>query len=134
MRHIKNAEISREYAETHKDVIAYNQKTYGWIYRDYKQEWWFWEILDIIKKFLLGAVVIFVDPGSDTQLYVAMFLSSLFLLFHRTTLSFSFLLLYLLIPPRLFVFFFFVPSLSTGSVSVFGFLVRNSFGSFSTRW
>ena len=81
MRHIKNAEISREYAETHKDVIAYNQKTYGWIYRDYKQEWWFWEILDIIKKFLLGAVVIFVDPGSDTQLYVAMFLSSLFLLF-----------------------------------------------------
>ena len=81
MRHIKNAELSKEYAETHKDIIAYNQKTYGWIYRDYKQEWWFWEILDIIKKFLLGAVVIFVDPGSDTQLYVAIFLSSLFLLF-----------------------------------------------------
>ena len=34
----------------------------------------------MVKKFLLGCAVIFVDPGSDTQLYVAIFIATGFLL------------------------------------------------------
>ena len=42
-------------------------------------EYWMWEIIDMVKKFLLGCAVIFVDPGSDTQLYVAIFIATGFL-------------------------------------------------------
>ena len=74
------AHDNKTYFLEHEDSIRRNRQLYGWIYRDYKAEYWMWEIIDMVKKFLLGCAVIFVDPGSDTQLYVAIFIATGFLL------------------------------------------------------
>ena len=56
-------------------------KHFRFLLKDYKPEFWYFEIIDMMRKLFLGAVIIFVgDEESSLQLYVVVFSSMLFAL------------------------------------------------------
>ena len=46
--------------------------------RSYTDEYWFWESVDLLRKFLLTAVVPIVAPDSQVQIYVGLLISTSF--------------------------------------------------------
>ena len=56
-------------------------KYFRFLLKDYKSKFWYFEIIDMLRKLFLGAVIIFVgDEESSVQLYVIVFSSMIFAL------------------------------------------------------
>jgi len=61
-------------------TVSYSNH-FRFLLKDYKPNFWYFEIVDMIRKLFLGAVIIFVgDEESSLQLYVVVFTSMLFAL------------------------------------------------------
>lgn len=58
-----------------------HSRYFRFLLKDYKPKYWYFEIIDMLRKLFLGAVIIFVGNGeSDLQLYVIVFTTMVFLL------------------------------------------------------
>jgi len=65
-------------------------KHFRFLLKDYKPKYWFFEILDMIRKLIIGVAIIFMgDPESDLQLYIIVFVSIGFLLILALTKPFK---------------------------------------------
>jgi len=51
----------------------------GWLATAYEPQFWFWELCEFFRKFVLSAVLVFVQPGTSAQILVATMVSVLFL-------------------------------------------------------
>jgi hypothetical protein len=48
------------------------QRTFGFLYADFKRHAWWWGVFNLMRKLLLSGVLIFFKPGSPAQLMIAM--------------------------------------------------------------
>ena len=53
-----------------------NTDKFEFLVRDYKPEYYYWEVVEMIRKLLLTGMIIFVDAGSTAQVFVACVVSS----------------------------------------------------------
>lgn len=72
--------FSRNRHRLHSDMKFRNR--FGFMYNRYEAQYWFWESTEMLRKFLLCGVLIFVQPGSMLQLAASILLASLFLTLH----------------------------------------------------
>jgi len=56
-----------------------NQKKYGFLFADYVQMYFLWEVIDLFRKLLLSGLMIFFQPGSVGQLLAGMIIALIFL-------------------------------------------------------
>jgi len=61
------------------NASAWFEYGFGWLYRAYEGGYWFWELIEFLRKFILSSVIIFVVPGSIVQIIVGLVVCSLFL-------------------------------------------------------
>lgn len=56
----------------HKEVLAAKGPLFqlGFLYRDYAERYYFFECVELVRKFLLCGMLRFVDPGSATQIII----------------------------------------------------------------
>jgi len=54
----------------------------GTIFGAYNVETWFWELTEMLRKFLMVAMLIFIFPGQPAQLGVGLLIGLFALLFH----------------------------------------------------
>ncbi len=47
------------------------QATYGFLYLDYGESAWWWEVEELVRKLLLSALVVLIDAGSPLQVRCA---------------------------------------------------------------
>ncbi len=47
------------------------QATYGFLYLDYGESAWWWEVEELVRKLLLSALVVLIDAGSPLQVCCA---------------------------------------------------------------
>jgi len=47
------------------------EKKYGPLFADYEPQFWYWEIIEMFRKFFLCGVLQFLNPGSPSQIVVA---------------------------------------------------------------
>lgn len=62
---------------------------YGSMYLRYEHKYYLWELLEMLRKLLLTAVIIYILPGSSQQVFVAETAAALFLVLHCLNLPFS---------------------------------------------
>jgi F0F1-type ATP synthase membrane subunit b/b' len=55
---------------------------FGFLYGRYEEDYWFWEIVEMLRKFCLCGVIMFVKSGSMLQLCVSIVVGGLFLGLH----------------------------------------------------
>jgi hypothetical protein len=55
-----------------------NTDKFEFLVRDYKPEYYYWEVVEMIRKLLLTGMIIFVDAGSTAQVFVACVVSFFF--------------------------------------------------------
>lgn len=55
---------------------------YGFLYQKYELRCWWWELLEMFRKLMLTSVLIFVQPGSLSQIVFGMLVSFVCLLLH----------------------------------------------------
>ena len=51
--------------------VATTQSAYGFLYMAYGPTAWWWEVEELIRKLLLSAVVVLIEPGSPLQVHAA---------------------------------------------------------------
>merc|ERR1711871_441743 len=51
----------------------------SWLGQAYEAQFWFWEMIEFSRKFVLSAVVVFVQPGTSSQILMAIFVCVIFL-------------------------------------------------------
>ena len=61
----------------------------GFLHREFEPRYFWWEILEVVKKLVLVGFAAIILPGSVTQLIVAFVVSLLFLLLTAITLFFA---------------------------------------------
>jgi len=54
----------------------------GFIYERYEPAYWWWEIIEMVRKFMLTGVVLFLAPGSIAQLAMALLIGAYFMAAH----------------------------------------------------
>jgi len=69
------------YKEKEANVMACIDR-YGFIYASYQPHAWYWEVVELVRKFMLVSLVIFVEPGTATQLAFAFMIAFAFLVAH----------------------------------------------------
>ncbi len=47
--------------------VATTKSTYGFLYEVYGPSAWWWEVEELVRKLLLSAVVVLIEPGSPLQ-------------------------------------------------------------------
>jgi len=57
----------------------------GFIYRQYEPQAWYWELLMLAHKLLLTGLIIFIKPGTTTQLIAGFAISITFFIWHVQT-------------------------------------------------
>ena len=62
---------------------------YGFIYSQYKPDAWYWEEIELLRKYILTSVIIFVKPGTTAQLATAFVITLCFLVLHVQTYAFD---------------------------------------------
>ena len=62
---------------------------YGFIYSQYNPDAWYWEEIELLKKYVLTSVIIFVKPGTTAQLAAAFVITLCFLVLHVHTNAFD---------------------------------------------
>ena len=50
--------------------VATTQSTFGFLYEVYGPSAWWWEVEELVRKLLLSAVVVLIEPGSPLQVCV----------------------------------------------------------------
>ena len=68
----------KERAQKYKDVVS----KYGFVYSSYSEHAYWWELTELVRKLLLTGVVIFVAPGSLSQLAFAFLVNLFFFVLH----------------------------------------------------
>lgn len=63
-------QLALEQEEGEPDYLLEN---IGWLYKSYV--WWWWEILETVRKLVLTGVIVRIEPGSPNQSIVLMFLA-----------------------------------------------------------
>jgi hypothetical protein len=58
---------------------ALSQIRFGWLCAAYEPEFYFWEIIEFLRKFILSSVVIFYSPGSTIQIVAGALICTIFL-------------------------------------------------------
>ena len=58
------------------------QAQFGFIYSRYQPQNYLWEISEMVRKFLLTGVILFLAPGSIAQLAMALLIASYFMAWH----------------------------------------------------
>jgi len=51
----------------------------AWLGQAYETQFWFWEMIEFVRKLTLSAVVVFVKPNSSVQILTAIFVCIIFL-------------------------------------------------------
>eukprot|EP01051_Picozoa_sp_SAG22_P012861 SAG22_NODE_1377_length_4550_cov_2.979555_2_plen_997_part_00 len=54
------------------------RKKFEFLVKDYKPEYYYWECVEMLRKLLLTGIIIFIDPGSTAQVFVACNISFFF--------------------------------------------------------
>ena len=49
--------------------VATTRSTYGFLYNAYGPSAWWWEVEELVRKLLLSAVVVLIEPGSPLQVH-----------------------------------------------------------------
>jgi len=62
---------------------------YGFVYERYEPDYYWWEVVEMIRKFLLTGVILFLAPGSIAQLAMALLIASYFMAAHVKCEPFS---------------------------------------------
>lgn len=67
---------------THRHKLEDERCTarYGYLYKDYSVSYYSFEVLEMLRKFMLVGMLLFVMPGTVLQIAVALFITGLFLL------------------------------------------------------
>ena len=65
------------------------QYRYSFIYSQYTTAAWFWEELELSRKFLLTSVIIYVKPRTTAQLAAASMITLAFLVLHVSNKAFK---------------------------------------------
>merc|ERR1711865_774081 len=55
------------------------ETAFGWVYKAYESKFWYWEMLEFLRKFMLSSAIIFCAPGTSTQIIVGLVISLIFL-------------------------------------------------------
>jgi len=58
------------------------KKRFGFAHERYEENFWFWEITEMLRKVLLCGVMMFVEPASMAQLSISILIGALFLCIH----------------------------------------------------
>ena len=61
------------------DEITKFESRYSFFYSSYKDEAFMWDVIELVRKLLLTAVIILVKPGSDSQTIVGLLITLFFL-------------------------------------------------------
>ena len=68
-----------------KDLIAEREtpftKALSFLHREYKPAFFWWELIEVLRRFLLVGVAVLIQPGSLTQLIFAAMVALSYLLF-----------------------------------------------------
>jgi hypothetical protein len=59
-------------------------KSIGMLYTNYKPHFWWWEVVELIRKLILTSVVIFVMPGSPSQFAFGILIAIFFLVVYSS--------------------------------------------------
>jgi len=70
--------------DAHPDYESVHDKL-GFIYSSYEPQAWYWELVELAQKFLLTGVVIFLYPGTMSQIAYAFLFSIFFFILHIRT-------------------------------------------------
>ena len=62
---------------------------YSFIFSQYSAEAWFWEEVELFRKYLLTSVIIFVQPRTTAQLAAAFLITFAFLIMHVLVVPFA---------------------------------------------
>ena len=85
-------------------------ETLAVLLEDYKVQFWYWEIVEVVRKLLLSAVLSLIDPGSIMQVSAGLLLCALFTTFYTLCRPFATSganLVTIVLNGVLFMFFFF---------------------------
>lgn len=55
-----------------------DREKFEFLVKDYKPQYYYWEVIEILRKLLLTGIIIFIDPGSTAQIFVACNISFFF--------------------------------------------------------
>jgi len=75
---------------THRKVLAEPDTVakLGFLYKKYEPEWYGWELVEMSRKLLLTSVIIFIEPGSSTQIIAGMLISFFMLILHTAAAAY----------------------------------------------
>ena len=55
------------FGDANDAAVSSTRSTYGFLYEVYGPSAWWWEVEELIRKLLLSAVVVLIEPGSPLQ-------------------------------------------------------------------
>eukprot|EP00937_MAST-01D_sp_MAST-1D-sp2_P007766 g7766.t1 len=61
------------------EADAEMEEELGFLYLGYTRKYWWWECVELLRKLTLTGLVVFIAPGTPTQLFVVVLLAQLFI-------------------------------------------------------
>jgi len=62
----------------HKYILTNSEEhiaQYYFIFKDYKSKFFYWEILELVRKVVLTSIIVYIGPGTPSQFIVAMIIA-----------------------------------------------------------